>query len=77
MSQETNVIIMVHPTKNQLSEINPQIPSQRKAQDCGTGMKSREVNIMAIQVVKFSNGGCKIKKIFALELTYSKEMIEF
>ena len=45
MSQETNVIIMVHPTKNQLSEINPQIPSQRKARDCGTGMKSQEVNM--------------------------------
>ena len=57
MSQETNVIIMVHPTKNQLSEINPQIPSQRKAQDCGTGMKSQEVNIMAIRVVEFSNRG--------------------
>jgi hypothetical protein len=56
---------MVHPTKNQLSEINPQIPSQRKAQDCGTGMKSQEVNIMAIQVVEFSNRGYKIRKISA------------
>ena len=65
MSQETNVIIMVHPTKNQLSEINPQILSQRKAQDCGTGMKSQEVNIMAIQVVEFSNRGYKIRKISA------------
>ena len=32
---------------------------------------------MAIQVVEFSRGGYKIRKIFAQESTYSKEMIEF
>ena len=32
---------------------------------------------MAIQVVEFSNGMYKIRKIFAKELTYSKEIIEF
>ena len=33
--------------------------------------------VMAIRVVEFSNGGYKIRKIFALETTYSKENIEF
>ena len=33
--------------------------------------------IMAIWVVEFSSGGYKIRKIFALEHTYSKEIIEF
>jgi hypothetical protein len=32
---------------------------------------------MAIRVVEFSSRGYKIRKIFALELTYLKEMIEF
>ena len=32
---------------------------------------------MAIRVVEFSNGVCKIRKIFASESTYSKEIIEF
>ena len=32
---------------------------------------------MVIQVVKFSSGGYKIRKIFAYESTYSKEIIEF
>ena len=36
-----------------------------------------DVHIMAIRVVEFSNKGYKIKKIFAQESTYSKEIIEF
>ena len=32
---------------------------------------------MAIRVVEFSNGEYKIRKIFALESTYPKEIIEF
>jgi len=32
---------------------------------------------MAIRVVEFSNGGNKIRKIFAKESTYLKEIIEF
>jgi hypothetical protein len=32
---------------------------------------------MAIQVVEFSSRGYKIRKIFALESTYPKEIIEF
>ena len=32
---------------------------------------------MAIRVVEFSSGGYKIRKIFALESTYQKEIIEF
>ena len=32
---------------------------------------------MAIRVVEFSNRGYKIRKIFAKEPTYSKEIIEF
>jgi hypothetical protein len=32
---------------------------------------------MAIRVVEFSSGGYKIKKIFAQESTYPKEIIEF
>ena len=32
---------------------------------------------MAIRVVEFSSGGYKIRKIFALESTYPKEIIEF
>ena len=35
------------------------------------------VSTMAIRVVEFSNGGYKIRKIFAKESTYSKEIIEF
>ena len=34
-------------------------------------------SIMAIGVVEFSREGYKIRKIFAKESTYSKEMIEF
>ena len=37
----------------------------------------RSTYSMAIRVVEFSNGGYKIRKIFALESTYPKEMIEF
>jgi hypothetical protein len=33
--------------------------------------------IMAIRVVEFSNGGYKIRKVFAQESIYSKEIIEF
>ena len=32
---------------------------------------------MAVWVVEFSNGGYKIRKIFAFESTYPKEIIEF
>ena len=32
---------------------------------------------MVIRVVEFSNGGYKIRKIFAQESTYLKEIIEF
>jgi hypothetical protein len=32
---------------------------------------------MAVQVVKFSSGGYKIRKIFAQESTYPKDIIEF
>ena len=32
---------------------------------------------MAIRAVEFSNGGYKIRRVFALESTYSKEIIEF
>jgi hypothetical protein len=32
---------------------------------------------MVIQVVEFSSGGYKIRKIFAEESTYPKEIIEF
>ena len=37
----------------------------------------RPIHVMAIRVVKFSNGGYKIRKVFAWESTYSKEIIEF
>ena len=33
--------------------------------------------IMSIRVVEFSNGGYKIRKVFAWESTSSKEIIEF
>jgi hypothetical protein len=32
---------------------------------------------MEIRVVEFSNGGYKVRNIFAYESTYSKEIIEF
>ena len=32
---------------------------------------------IAVQVVKFSNGGYKIKKIFGPESTFSKESLNF
>jgi hypothetical protein len=32
---------------------------------------------LAIRVVEFSNGGYKIRKIFAKESTYPKKIIEF
>jgi hypothetical protein len=32
---------------------------------------------MAIRIVEFSNGGHKIRNIFAYESTYPKEIIEF
>ena len=35
------------------------------------------VLVMAIRVVEFSKGGYKIRKIFVLESTYPKEIIEF
>ena len=34
-------------------------------------------SVMAIRVVEFSNGGYKIRNIFAYESTYPKEIIEF
>ena len=40
-------------------------------------MISPDLAIMAIRVVEFSNGGYKIRKIFAKQSTYSKEIIEF
>ena len=40
-------------------------------------MSSTYLPIMAIRVVEFSNGGYKIRKIFAWEATYSKDFIEF
>ena len=33
--------------------------------------------IMAVRVVKFSNGGYKIRKVFAKKSTCSKEIVEF
>ena len=33
--------------------------------------------IMAVRVVEFSKGGYKIRKVFAKESTYPKEIIEF
>ena len=41
------------------------------------GSPTCTVSTMAIWVVEFSNGGYKIRKIFAKESTYSKEIIEF
>ena len=41
------------------------------------GIIQVSIHIMAIGVVDFSNGGYKIRKIFAYESTYSKEIIEF
>ena len=38
---------------------------------------SAEMQIMAIRIVEFSNGGYKIRKTFAEESTYSKEIIDF
>ena len=35
------------------------------------------VGIMAVWVVEFSNGGYKIRQIFAYESTYLEEIIEF
>ena len=35
------------------------------------------INLMAIPVVKFSRGGYKIRKVFAQESTYPKEIVEF
>ena len=32
---------------------------------------------MTIRVVEFSSGGYKIRKIFALESTYPKDIVEF
>ena len=36
-----------------------------------------KISIMAIRVVEFSNEEYKIRKIFAYESTYPKEIIEF
>ena len=38
---------------------------------------SPELWVMAIRVLELSNGGYKIKKVFASELTYPKEIIKF
>ena len=35
------------------------------------------IDTMVIRVVEFSSGGYKIRKTFALESTYPKEMFEF
>ena len=35
------------------------------------------IQVMSIRVVEFSNGGYKIRKVFAYESTYSKEFVEF
>ena len=43
----------------------------------GPGKKISAYSFMAIRVVKFSSGGYKIRKIFAYESTYPKEIIEF
>ena len=40
-------------------------------------MELELATIMAIPVVEFSSRGYKIRKIFAYESTYSKEIIEF
>jgi hypothetical protein len=40
-------------------------------------VKPGTVLIMTVRVVEFSNGVCKIRKIFALKSTYPKEIIEF
>ena len=37
----------------------------------------RMMLVMEIRVVEFSNGGYKIRKIFAEESTYPKKIIEF
>ena len=42
-----------------------------------TGFEKLSTASMAVRVVEFSNGGYKIRKIFAKESTYSKEIIEF
>ena len=42
-------------------------------------MKSKQMNLaaMVIRIVEFSSGGYKIGKIFAIESTYPKKIIEF
>ena len=35
------------------------------------------IKVMAVRVVEFSNGGYKIRKVFAYESIYSKGIIEF
>ena len=35
------------------------------------------IQVMSIRFVEFSNGGYKIRKVFAYESTYSKEFVEF
>ena len=40
-------------------------------------LKVSTTGTMAIHVVEFSNGGYKIRKIFAYESTYPKKIIEF
>ena len=57
----------------------------RKGKDClesfldefHDNMYLKGMFVMARRVVEFSNGGYKIRKIFALESTYPKKIIEF
>jgi hypothetical protein len=43
----------------------------------GVAMNIYVRKLSAIRVVEFSNGGYKIRKIFARESTYPKEIIDF
>ena len=43
----------------------------------GGPRSSAQLRIMAIRVVEFSGGGYKVRKIFAKESTYPKEISNF
>ena len=52
--------------------------SRETIENNSTDLESKSaIYSMAIRVVEFSNRGYKIRKVFALESTYSKEIIEF
>ena len=52
--------------------------SRETIENSSTDLESKSaIYSMAIRVVEFSNRGYKIRKVFALESTYSKEIIEF